>query len=113
MAVPLVDLSRRVATLEADVMARWRALLKQGVLIGGAAIQEFETAFARYCGTAHCVAVANGTDAIELALRALGVKPGDEVITVANAGGYATTACRAIGATPVYVDVECSTCQLN
>jgi dTDP-4-amino-4,6-dideoxygalactose transaminase len=113
MAVPLVDLSRRVAVLEADVMACWSALLKKGILIGGPAIQEFESAFAQYCGTAHCIAVANGTDALELALRALGVKAGDEIITVANAGGYATAACRAIGATPVYIDVEPSTCQLN
>src|SRR5262245_31182071 len=101
MAVPLADLSRRVAILETEVMARWSALLKKGILIGGPAIEEFETAFARYCGTAHCVAVANGTDALELALRALGVKADDEIITVANAGGYTTAACRAIGATPV------------
>jgi aminotransferase EvaB len=113
MAVPLIDLRRRVAVLEADVLAAWKALLEQGIFIGGAPVEQFESAFARYCGAAHCIAVANGTDALELSLRAVGVEPGDEVITVANAGGYATAACHAIGAQPVYTDVEPSTCQLD
>jgi dTDP-3-amino-2,3,6-trideoxy-4-keto-D-glucose/dTDP-3-amino-3,4,6-trideoxy-alpha-D-glucose/dTDP-2,6-dideoxy-D-kanosamine transaminase len=113
MAVPLLDLGRRVAVLEADVMAGWKALLNQGVFIGGAAVEQFESTFARYCGAAHCIALANGTDALELALRALGVQSGDEVITVANAGGYTTAACHVIGAKPVYIDVEPLTCQLN
>jgi dTDP-4-amino-4,6-dideoxygalactose transaminase len=57
----------------------------------------------------------NGTDALELelGLRAAGVGAGDEVITVANAGGYTTAACQAIGARPVYIDVDPLTCQLN
>jgi dTDP-3-amino-2,3,6-trideoxy-4-keto-D-glucose/dTDP-3-amino-3,4,6-trideoxy-alpha-D-glucose/dTDP-2,6-dideoxy-D-kanosamine transaminase len=113
MAVPLIDLRRRVSLLEADVLAAWKALLDQGIFIGGAPVEQFENAFARYCGAAHCVAVANGTDALELSLRAVGVEAGDEVITVANAGGYATAACHVIGAQPVYIDVEPSTCQLN
>jgi dTDP-4-amino-4,6-dideoxygalactose transaminase len=113
MGVPLVDLSRRVSVLEADVLAGWKALLKRGLFIGGATVEQFEIAFARYCGAAHCVAVANGTDALELSLRAVGVQPGDEVITVANAGGYTTTACQLIGAVPVYIDIEPATCQLN
>src|SRR5262249_25047655 len=94
MAVPLLDLGRRVAVLEADVMAGWKALLNQGVFIGGATVEQFESAFARYCGSAHCIAVANGTDALELALRALGIQSGDEIITVANAGGDKTGPCR-------------------
>jgi dTDP-4-amino-4,6-dideoxygalactose transaminase len=113
MAVPLLDLGRRVAALEADVMAGWKALLNECVFIGGAAVEQFESAFARYCGSAHCIAVANGTDALELALRALGIQSGDEIITVANAGGYTTAACHTIGAKPVYIDVEPLTCQLN
>lgn len=57
--------------------------------------------------------VANGTDALELALRGLAIAPGDEIITVANAGGYATTACRLVGAVPVWVDVLPSTLGLD
>ena len=99
--------------LEADVLTAWTALLEEGPLIGGTAVEQFETTFARYCGVSHCISVANGTDALELGLRALGVQPQDEVITVGNAGGYTTAACQAIGATPVYIDVVSSTCQFS
>ena len=75
----------------------------------GPEVTAFEKVFAAYCGTADAIGVANGTDAIELALRALGVAEGDEVITVANAGFYSSTAIRAIGAIPVYVDILDST----
>jgi dTDP-4-amino-4,6-dideoxygalactose transaminase len=69
----------------------------------------FEEEFASYVGAAHCIGVANGTDAIELALRALGVRAGSRVATAANAAFYTTTALLAIGAEPVYVDVDRST----
>jgi dTDP-4-amino-4,6-dideoxygalactose transaminase len=113
MTVPLVDLRRRICVLEADVLIAWKALLKEGPLIGGPAVEQFESAFARYCGVSHCISVANGTDALELGLRALDVQAEDEVITVGNAGGYSTGACHSIGATPVYIDVVPSTCQLS
>jgi dTDP-3-amino-2,3,6-trideoxy-4-keto-D-glucose/dTDP-3-amino-3,4,6-trideoxy-alpha-D-glucose/dTDP-2,6-dideoxy-D-kanosamine transaminase len=113
MTVPLIDLRRRVSALEADVLTAWKALLKEGPLIGGPVVEQFESNFARYCGVSHCISVANGTDALELGLRALGVQPEDEVITVGNAGGYTTAACQVIGATPVYIDVIPSTCQLS
>ena len=66
----------------------------------------FEREFAAYCGTRACVGVANGTDGLEFALRAVGVAPGSRVATVANAGFYTSTALLAIGAAPVFVDVE-------
>jgi len=72
----------------------------------GPEVAAFEKAFAQYCGAGHAIGVANGTEAIELALRAVGVTVGDEVITVANAGFYSSTAIRAIGATAVYVDIQ-------
>lgn len=71
----------------------------------GPEVEQFEHAFAHYCGVAHAVGVANGTDAIELALRAVGVQAGDDVVTVANAGFYSSTAILAIGAMPVYADI--------
>jgi dTDP-4-amino-4,6-dideoxygalactose transaminase len=61
----------------------------------------------------HCIPVANATDGLELALRSVGVRPGDEVITVANAGGYTMTACRIVGAHPVWVDVTNATLSLD
>lgn len=90
-----VDLHRVVG----DVIASERYVL-------GAKVEAFEAAFGAYLGVRHVVSVANGTDALELALRALGVDSGGRVATVANAGFYASTAIGAIGATPVYVDVD-------
>lgn len=78
----------------------------------GEEVAGFEAEFAHYIGTRHCISVANGTDALQLALRALGVKSGDCVVTAANAGFYASTAIHAIGAIPVYVDVEEATLTL-
>ena len=72
----------------------------------GSEVEAFEREFAAYCGVAHCVGVANGTDALELALRAVGVGAEDIVLTVANAGNYSTTALNAIGARPRYVDID-------
>jgi len=81
------------------------SVLESGWYILGTQVVEFEQEFAKFCGVEHCVAVANGTDALELALRTVGVSQGDRVITVANAGGYSTTAILAVGAVPLYVDV--------
>ncbi|WP_085710800.1 MULTISPECIES: DegT/DnrJ/EryC1/StrS aminotransferase family protein [unclassified Pseudomonas] len=72
----------------------------------GEEVKAFEREFADYVGTDHCVSVANGSEALEIALLALGVKPGDRVVTVANAGFYSSTAIHAVGAIPVYVDVD-------
>ena len=81
-------------------------VLRSGRFILGKEVEGFEIEFAQHFGASHCVAVANGTDALELALRALGIRAGDEVALVANAGGYGTTAVRAIGVRPAYIDVE-------
>jgi dTDP-4-amino-4,6-dideoxygalactose transaminase len=94
-------------------MTIWELFLEQGIFVGGPSILRFEERFAEYSGAGHCIALGNGTDALELALRAVGVARGDEVITVANAGGYTTTACLSIGAIPVYVDVDPTTAQLS
>ncbi len=66
----------------------------------------FESEFANYVGVRYCVSMANGTDAIEIALRSVGVERGDLVVTVANAGFYSSTAIHAVGATPLYVDIN-------
>ncbi len=74
--------------------------------IMGEEVKAFEKEFAHYVGAEHCISVANGSEALEIALLGLGVGPGDRVITVANAGFYSSTAIHAVGATPVYVDVD-------
>jgi dTDP-4-amino-4,6-dideoxygalactose transaminase len=76
------------------------------VHILGRNVLEFETAFAKYIGVKNCVGVANGSDAIVIALRSLGVGKGDQVATVANAGFYTCAALIQIGATPVFIDID-------
>jgi dTDP-4-amino-4,6-dideoxygalactose transaminase len=81
-------------------------VIDSGWVILGPEVEAFECEWAESIGASHCVGVASGSDALTLALRALEIGPGDEVLTVANAGGYATQAILAEGACPVYVDIE-------
>ena len=103
------DMSRHVASVRADIDAAITRVVASGWFIHGQEGAAFEREFAAYVGATHCVGVANGSDAIELALRALGVRPGSRVATAANAGFYTSAAVLAIGAEPVYVDVDPST----
>jgi aminotransferase EvaB len=82
------------------------SVLDSGWLIHGSEHAAFELEFASYVGATQAIGVANGTDALAIALRAVGVEPGHQVMTVANAGFYTTTACLSIGAVPRFVDVE-------
>lgn len=82
------------------------AVLDSGWFVLGPQVERFEADFAAFCGTPHCVGVGNGSEALELALRALGVVAGDRVATVANAGYYASTAILACGARPLFVEIE-------
>src|SRR4051794_37064832 len=103
--VPLNDLVRHNHLIQDSLLDAARRVIERGWYVLGSEVTDFEAAFAAYCGVSHAVGVANGTDAIELALRAAGVAEGDGVATVANAGFYAATAIHAIGADPLYVDV--------
>src|SRR5215471_7294830 len=104
--VPLNDLVRQGASIQDELAACARRVVERGWFVLGSECDGFEAEFAAYCGSAHCIGVANGTDAIELALRGLGIGAGYAVATVANAGFYSSTAIHAIGAAPVYVDVK-------
>jgi len=106
MRIPINDLKRHDAPLANELAAAVARVLSRGWYILGPEVEAFEAEFARYCGVRHCAGVGNGTDALELALRALGIGPGSEVATVANAGMYSTTAILRVGATPLYVDVD-------
>lgn len=75
-------------------------------LILGDKVKEFERNFAEFLGSAYCISVANGTDALEIALRALKISRGDKVATVANAGFYASTAIHQVGAEPIFVEID-------
>jgi dTDP-4-amino-4,6-dideoxygalactose transaminase len=111
--VPLNDLVRQNRLTHEELVSSARRVIERGWYVLGSEGGDFEKAFAAYCGVPHAVGVANGTDGIELALRAVGVGQGDRVATVANAGFYASTAIHAIGARPLYVDVVARTHSMN
>jgi len=104
LRVPFNDLSR--AGDAADLTEAIRRVLDRGHFVLGPEGAAFEQEFAAFCGVGHCVGVASGSDALELALRAVGVGPDDEIVTVANASMYSTLAILACGARPVYADVD-------
>ena len=103
-SIPFVDLKAQYQSIRTEIDAAIAAVIKDTAFIGGPFVKEFEEAFARYCGVDHCVGVANGTDAIFIALRALGIGPGDEVITVANSFVATSEAIKMAGAQVVFVD---------
>lgn len=112
-SVPLNDLGRQYQALKSVLDEAVARVLKSGWYILGPEVEAFEHEFAQYCQTSHCVGVANGTDALELGLRAVGITAGDHVVTVANAGMYSTTAIRAIGATPVFAEIDPQTLTMD
>lgn len=111
--IPINDLRRYSIIVNARLLREAERVLESGHFVLGPEVRQFESAFAAYCGVAHCVGVANGTDALELGLRALGVGTGDHVLLAANAAMYGTSAVLAIGAIPVFADVDVSTCLLT
>lgn len=104
-SVPFVDLSRQFTALEADLTDIFRRVGRSGGYVMGDSLARFEAAVAAYCGVKHALGVANGTDALILILRALGIGAGDEVITAANSFIASAGAIIAVGATPVFADV--------
>ena len=113
MQVPFLDLKAQYQGLKDEILPALQAIMEQGAFIGGKALSEFEASFASYCGTAHAVGVANGTDALQLACRALNIGPGDEVITAANTFVATVEGILLAGGTPVLVDMDPSTYHLD
>jgi dTDP-4-amino-4,6-dideoxygalactose transaminase len=106
LQVPMNDLSLQHDSLREQMDAAIAEVIASCGFILGPKVQAFEEAFAAYCGVQHCIGVSNGTDALQLTLRALDVGPGDEVITVPHTFGATTEAICHVGATPVFVDVD-------
>lgn len=104
-SIPLIDLAAQHQSIKLEVRLAMDRVIMNTRFIGGKELVEFEAAFARFQGVPYAVAVSNGTSAIELALRALNIGPGDEVITQANSFIATPEAISAVGATPVFVDV--------
>lgn len=104
--IPQADPARRIERYRSEIDAAITRVLSGSQYILGPAVEKFETDFANYIGVGHCVGVASGTDALALALRSLGVGPGDEVITVALTFCGTAQAILNCGAIPRFVDVD-------
>ncbi|HUH00389.1 MAG TPA: DegT/DnrJ/EryC1/StrS family aminotransferase [Kofleriaceae bacterium] len=113
MKVPFVDLVAGIQPHRDEYLAALTEIVDSAYFAGGPAVETFERAFAEYCGADHAVAVSTGTDALILALRALGVGPGDEVITAPNSFFATAEAISLVGATPVFADVDDETLTLD
>ncbi|MEW9555582.1 DegT/DnrJ/EryC1/StrS family aminotransferase [Nonomuraea sp. NPDC050783] len=96
-------------TERADILDAVETVFRSGRLILGESVRGFEEEFAAYLGVRHCTGVDNGTNAVKLALQALGVGPGDEVITVSNTAAPTVVAIDAVGARPVFADIDAET----
>src|SRR5262249_27364901 len=107
------DLLSHHAPLQEELSRAAAEVLSSGWYVLGKKVDAFERAFAEFCGVNYGIGVGNGTDALEIALRAVEAGPDAEVITVANAGMYAATAIDAVGATPVFVEVDRATMTMD
>jgi dTDP-4-amino-4,6-dideoxygalactose transaminase len=106
MQIPLVDLKAQHLEIAEEVERGFASVLEQTAYILGGPVGDFERAFAEFSGVEHCIGVANGTDALEMVVRGLGIGPGDEVIVPANTFIASALAVTRAGATPVFVDSD-------
>jgi len=113
MTIPFLDLAAAYQELKTDIDAAVARVLASGWYILGPEVEAFEAEWAAYCGVPHAVGVANGLDALTLALRALGVGPGDEVIVPSNTYIATWLAVTAVGATPVPVEPDPATYNID
>lgn len=111
--IPVVDLRAEYTAVKDEIDAAVQRVLESGWYILGKEVAAFEEEFAAWCGVSGAVGVGNGTDALHIALRACGVGPGDEVITVAHTAVATAAAIALTGATPVFVDIEPTTYTLD
>jgi dTDP-4-amino-4,6-dideoxygalactose transaminase len=106
MNVPFVDLYAQYLSIKDEIDESIKNVITESAYIGGTFVKAFEEAFARDYGVNNCVSVANGTDAIYIAMRMLGIKEGDEVITTAHSWISTSEAISQTGARPIFVDVD-------
>jgi UDP-2-acetamido-2-deoxy-ribo-hexuluronate aminotransferase len=108
-----IDLKSQYHALRASIDARIEAVLEHGHYIMGPEVQELEERLVSYTGTTHCITVASGTEALLISLMAIGIKPGDEVITTPFSFVATAEVIVLLGAKPVFVDIEADTCNIN
>lgn len=108
-----IDLNTQYRKYQKEIDSRMRIVMEHGQYIMGPEIEELEKALSEYTGAKHCITVASGTDSLEIALRALNIGPGDEVITVPFSWISTAEVIVAVGATPVFTDIEADTFNMN
>ena len=113
MTIPLFDAAAEAEPLGEEIEAAIRRVVRSGRFVLGPNVEAFEGEFAAYLGVKHAVGVNSGTDALVIALRAMGIGPGDEVITSPFTFAATAEAVRLAGATPVFVDVDGRTFNLD
>jgi len=106
MKIPLVDLKAQYVSIKNEIDAAIQNVISDTAFIKGKYVQEFEEEYAAACGVKHCVSCANGTDAIYITLKVLGIGVGDEVITVANTWISTAETITQAGARPIFVDIN-------
>jgi dTDP-4-amino-4,6-dideoxygalactose transaminase len=104
--IPFLDLGAMNAEAAQGLAEAWRTAIAESAFIGGRRVQDFESQWASYCGSSFCIGLSDGTAALELALRALGAGPGDDILVPANTFIATWEAVAAVGARPVAVDVD-------
>jgi dTDP-4-amino-4,6-dideoxygalactose transaminase len=105
-SIPFLDLVTPHVALEEELISVFRQVLTTAGFIGGPMVEEFETAFATFCGVTHSVAISSGTDALRFAIMACGVQPGEVVVTVPHTFIATTEAISQAGAVPEFVDID-------
>lgn len=108
-SVPFLDLGTTTAVVATEVRVGWEKVIASNRFVGGEEVKAFEEEWAAYCGTEYAMGVGNGTDALVLAMRALDLGPGDEIIVPANTFVATVEAIVLVGATPRFVDVDLAT----
>ena len=111
--IPFIDLKSQYRALEQDIKARIDKVLEHGQYIMGPEVRELEEKLVAYTGSKHCITVASGTEALLISLMALGIKPGDEIITTPFTFAATAEVIVLLGAKPVFVDIEPDTCNID
>lgn len=106
MQIPLVDLKRQYRAIKPEIDEAISKVISDTAFVGGKYVKSFEEKFASFCGARHCIGVGNGTDALFLALKALSVGPGDEVVVPANSFIATSEAVTMTGARVAFVDID-------
>src|SRR5262245_53332412 len=113
MKIPLVDLNAQYECIKDEIDTAIQGVLATSAFIGGPYVKAFEEAFAKFCEVKHCIGVGNGTDALFISLKGLGIGAGDEVITAANSFIATSEAITATGAQVVFCDIDPKTYNID